>query len=289
MSQPVLFLIDTTGAAGDRPFRQVDPAAPQINVMDLAVTRGDGIFEAAAVVDGRVQAFQAHLDRFAHSAQLMELPASDLSLWRAAIEAAVAAHHGAREAYVKFILTRGIEGSGVPTAWAYVDDAEDFGEERAGIAVVLLDRGYRSDVARTSPWLLQGAKTLSYAVNKAVLREARRRGADDVIFLSSDGYVLEGPTSSVVLRTGRHFVTPLLDQGILAGTTQASVFAFCEAQGYTTEYARVTPEDLANADGIWLVSSVRYAAPVRQIDGRAMAVDRDFTETLNAALLARTE
>ncbi len=54
----------------------------------------------------------------------------------------------------------------------------------------MLDRGYRHDAERTSPWLLAGAKTLSYAVNRAMLREAARRGADDAIFVSSDGYVL---------------------------------------------------------------------------------------------------
>ena len=51
------------------------------------------------------------------------------------------------------------------------------------------------------PWLLAGAKTLSYAVNMAALRHAERHGAGDVIFVSSDGYVLEGPRSTVVIAT----------------------------------------------------------------------------------------
>ena len=84
----------------------------------------------------------------------------------------------------------------------------------------------RHDVAETSPWLLAGAKSLSYAVNRAAQREAARRGAHDVIFVSSDGYALEGPTSNVILLADGVVRTPQTDQGILAGTTQAAVFAY---------------------------------------------------------------
>lgn len=38
-------------------------------------------------------------------------------------------------------------------------------------------------------------------MNMAALRHAARLGADDVIFLSSDGFVLEGPRSTVVIAT----------------------------------------------------------------------------------------
>src|SRR5690625_7099343 len=68
--------------------------------------------------------------------------------------------------------------------------------------VVTLDRGLASTVVDTSPWLLPGAKTLSYAVNMAATREAVRRGAEDVLFVSTDGYALEGPTSTLLVRHG---------------------------------------------------------------------------------------
>jgi 4-amino-4-deoxychorismate lyase len=42
---------------------------------------------------------------------------------------------------------------------------------------------------------------------------------------------------------------------------------------------------LRAADAAWLVSSVRLAAPVRELDGRALAVDTDLTASINAFLL----
>ena len=64
---------------------------------------------------------------------------------------------------------------GEPTAWARTEVWATTPPATVGIRVVTLDRGYRHDVAQTSPWLLQGAKTLSYAVNRA--RCARPPGA----------------------------------------------------------------------------------------------------------------
>ena len=44
--------------------------------------------------------------------------------------------------------------------------------------------------------------------DSAAVREAQRRGADDVIFVSSDGMLLEGPTSTLVIRRGDELATP---------------------------------------------------------------------------------
>jgi 4-amino-4-deoxychorismate lyase len=283
--RPVLFLV--TPDAG---CVQADPDAPRVSVMDLGVTRGDGIFETISVCNGRAQALEAHLTRFARSARLLDLPEPDLDLYREAVLAAIDAHDDVPELYVKTVMTRGIEGTGVPTGWAYVAEAGDFAAARtAGIRVVTLDRGLRHDVAQTSPWLLQGAKTLSYAVNRAALREAAGRDADDVIFTSSDGYVLEGPTANVIIRRGDTLITPRTDQAILAGTTQASVFDFAASIGMRTEYALLPATELATADALWLVSSVRQAAPINRLDGVDRQVDSELSARITAYLLGRRD
>ena len=272
------------------PFALVDPASPQLSALDLAATRGDGVFETISVGDGRPQALEPHLRRFARSAATLDLPAPDTDAWRAAILSVVATLDPAPEAAIKTVLSRGVEGDGRPTGWVYGWIVGDHSRVRTeGVRVVVLDRGYRHDVERTSPWLLAGAKTLSYAVNRAVLREAARRDADDVVFVSSDGYVLEGPTSTVVYRRGDALLTPGTGLGILEGTTQGSLFAFAEERGMTTGYELLTPAELAEADDVWLVSSVRHAAPVRELEGRPMRVDPEFTAAMNDYLRTRVD
>ncbi len=272
------------------PFTVVDPATPQVSALDLGVNRGDGIFESVSVGHGRPQALEHHLRRFVKSAATLELPTPDVDVWREVILAAIAGLDAADEAWVKTVLTRGIEGDGRPTGFAYATAAPDYAAvRRDGIAVVTLDRGYRHDIELTSPWLLGGAKTLSYAVNLAVKREAARRGAEDVIFVSSDGFVLEGPNSTVVYRSGNRLLTPGTGLGILDGTTQVNVFRFAESQGLETGFHLATPDELRQADALWLVSSVRLAAPVRELDGAPFPMDVEFSAAMNEYLRAVEE
>ena len=269
-------------------FTYEAPLATTIQVQDLGIIRGDGVFETITVVDGRPQALEAHLDRFVRSARMLDLPLPDLDAWRRAVEAVCAELDPVHEAFAKTVMTRGVEGSDRPTGWVYAAASGDSTPARTqGISVVTLDRGYRHDVERTSPWLLQGAKSLSYAVNMAALREAVRRGADDALFVSSDGYVLEGTRANLVMAVGGRLVTPRTDIGILAGTTQADVFRFAEAEGIETAYELVTMADLRAADALWLVSSVRQAAPIRLVNGDEQAMDLDLTEQMNEFLLSR--
>lgn len=267
-------------------FRFFDPDEPALRVGDLSAQRGDGIFESLGVVDGHPQEVAPHLERLAHSAGLCDLPAPHLGQWRSAI-ARVAAHAGAGENVMKLLLSRGVEGQPIPTAWITLASAPDNTRSRRdGVDVVTLDRGHALDVPARAPWLQLGAKTLSYAVNMAAIREAHRRGADDAVFVSSDGFVLEAPTATVLLRVGDRFVTPEPSAGILHGTTQISVFSYLGRRGVETAYETVPTATLVDADAAWLLSSVRLAAPIAAIDGVVKAVDRALTDELNAYLLS---
>ena len=295
-----LAFADDGSPAGHYP---ADVAAPQLSVLDLAATRGDGIFETISLGNGHLQALEPHLARFAHSAAMLDLPVPDAAQWREAIRdvaghLATAAGGPIDEGFVKIVMSRGVEGGSgallpgatVPTGWALAAVAPDHASARRnGIRVVLLDRGYRHDIAQTAPWLLTGAKTLSYAINRGVFREAARRAADDALFVSSDGYLLEAAVSNLVLKRGQTLLTPRTDLGILAGTTQADIFTWATGRGFATEYALLTVDDLNSADAAWLVSSGRHAAPIRSLDGVERAVDAELTARINDYLHARTE
>lgn len=288
-----VLLVDPVPADGDlssaelsATFRFVSPAEPVLTAFDAGAARGDGIFETLGARDGRPRALDAHLERLTASALKLDLPAPHLGQWRAAIAEMLAVLPTEGHASLRLTITRGTDAAG-PTCWVTgTPITGTFPERRDGIRVVTLSRGYANDVGETAPWLLVGAKTLSYAINMAAVREAKRRGADDAIFTSTDGFALEGPTSSLLVRHGNTITTPAIQFGILAGTTQAHVFSVLEKDGFVCEYRTIEVGELMRADAVWLVSSVRLAVPVTEVDGIRIPTDLALTERMNTALLS---
>jgi 4-amino-4-deoxychorismate lyase len=265
----------------------VDVERAQLLLTDRAATRGDGVFESMLFRRGRLRGLDDHLARLRASATAMDLALPADERWKAAVRTcleAALAHVSAPdppEASVKLVLSRGPEGRDRgPTAWVVVSPVpdRDAGGAARGLKVVTLDRGYPAGMGQRAPWLLIGVKTLSYAVNLAAQRWARGHGADDAVFVSSDGVVLEGATSSVVVaRRGADgsvtLVTPDSEDGLLPGTTQAAAFRAAEASGWRVAVERLSVADLLHADGVWLLSSVRLAAAVTEVDGHRVRFD----------------
>jgi 4-amino-4-deoxychorismate lyase len=200
----------------------------------------------------------------------MEIP-FEPSEWASLVATACAAWHVPGEAAMKLVLTRGTPGSPRPTGFLTVSDlpAHYPQQRREGLRVVTLTHGTSSDAFGEAPWLLGGVKTLSYAVNMAAVREAARRNADEVIFVSVDGRVLESAVSSVVWSIGRTlYTTPVGATGILGGTTQQLLFDQASAAGWRTEAVSAAVDDLHAADVLWLIGSVRGPVDVVELDGK---------------------
>ncbi|CAN5151338.1 aminodeoxychorismate lyase [soil metagenome] len=259
-----------------------DADAPMLHADDLAAVRGDGVFETLLVRDGKACLVELHLRRLVLSAKSLELPEPDLPAWRTAIGVATRewTATSAQEAALRLVYSRGRESGSPPTAFVTVGPlaARIATARRDGVSALSLDRGLPAVGADAMPWLLAGAKTLSYAVNMAALRHAGAHGADDVVFVSSDGYILEGPRSTVVIATDQVdgadgnicLLTPPPWYPILRGTTQQALFDVARAKGYDCDYRALRPADLIAAQGVWLVSAITLAARVHTLDGAAL-------------------
>ena len=244
----------------------VDPDEPAVHADDEALLRGRAAFETLRVYGGSPFRLEHHLQRLADSAARIDLPLPDLEECRV-LASAVLERADTPDAALRFYWTPGREGAGNATLFALVSSLPpQLDELRArGIRLVSL-LGVRAE----APWLLGGVKSTSYAVNMAAEAEARRRGADDAVFVAEDGTVLEGPVTNVWWRRGRTLFTPRLDLGILAGVTRAVLFEQAPSLGYEVSEGAFALDELLGAEEAFTSSSIREVLPVAEIDGRKL-------------------
>lgn len=290
-------MADTPGVVVTLDGRLHDPQQPLLHADDLAAVRGDGVFETLLIRQGAPCLLEAHLARLAQSARMADLRDPDLASWRSAVQIATERWltDGGGEGVLRLVYSRGREHDPTGTSYATIGPvpARVAQVRRHGLAAVLLERGLPAAGVDSMPWLLAGAKTLSYAVNMAALRHAERHGAGDVVFVSAEGQILEGPRSTVVIATtsedGRScLLTPPPWYPILRGTTQQALFEVARTKGYDCDYQALTPADLHAAEGVWLVSSITLAARVHTLDGKPLRSARladEMAALIDAAIL----
>ncbi|WP_100445220.1 aminotransferase class IV [Glycomyces xiaoerkulensis] len=263
----------------------VDSDEPILCADDLGVLRGDGVFETINVRDGRAFLLDRHLARMVNSARRMEFelpPAEELA---ALAERALEAwrERSAGEGALRLVATRGREHGGPPTVFATIDPVprERTLPRRDGLRVVTASLGVDADARGRAPWLLGGVKALSYATQMAVGRWAKSQGADDALWVSADGYALEGPTSSLLWLEGDTLCTTDLSSGVLPGTTSAFLLDNAPKAGLRTAERLITAAELKRVEAAWLSSSVRGVAFITTIDGAALDQRPDITAELH--------
>jgi len=237
-----------------------------LSPLDLALLRGEAVFETMRVYRGRPFRLGAHLQRLAASAAALQVTLPP-GLEKLVGEAVGACEGG--DGMVRLVCTRGAEDELVSTAFVVVTEVPDGHEEqrRRGLRVALLTLAADPLVRAAAPWLLAGVKSTSYAVNMAAQRAAQTRGADDAVFVGLGGELLEAPTANLWWRSRRVLHTPALDLGILAGVTRAVLIELAPGAGYRIVEGVFTTDDLVAADEAFLTSSVREVMPVVQVDG----------------------
>jgi 4-amino-4-deoxychorismate lyase len=219
---------------------------------------GDGVFETVHLRPSGPWLLAEHLDRLTRSAALLDLT---LPTRPALVKRVAAAGSTSTEAALRIICTR---ESTLVTVSPIAEATRR--ERRAGIRLISAALGYA--LGRQPPWSLSGAKTLSYAPNFAARRWARSQGADDLLWLTSDGYALEAPTASVIWLAGDELGTvPPDEAGVLPGTTAARLLEVAGSVGLRPVRRMITLDELRGADAIWLASSLRGLAEATSLDG----------------------
>jgi branched-chain amino acid aminotransferase len=255
-------------------------AGPHLSAFDRGFQLGDGVFETLRARGGHPTELAEHTARLRRSANGLgiELPADLAAQLAAAVGELLAAEDLAGpdgDASIRITVSRGsITRRGLLPPVPHV--APTIVVQASPVvppAADLLARGLHvvgSTVRRDVESPLAGLKTTSRADYVYARLEADRAGADDALFLTTDGYLSEGTSANVFLVRRGELATPSLACAVLAGTTRDWLLRWAATAGLTAHETLLTSRDLLEADEAFLSSSVAGILPVTRFDGHAI-------------------
>lgn len=252
-----------------------DPGLMVVPVDDHLVHRGDGVFEAIKVVEGRAFLLQEHLDRLASSAQQISLPLPmPLEDIRQVVLETTRLTE-VRNAVLRLYVSRGPGGFTtnpydsissqmylIVTAYTPLSDEKYYHGVKLG----------RSQVPPKEPWLAT-IKTCNYLPNVLMKKESVDRKIDFTVGIDAQGFLTEGSTENVVLvDSQRNLLRPRLRQ-ILKGTTMMRSFELAQGlvqQGVlmSIQEKDLTEKDLFEAKEIMMIGTTLDVLPVTEYEGK---------------------
>lgn len=240
----------------------------RISPLDRGFLFADGIYEVAAVIDGKLVDSASHLARLERSTAAIGI-ALPLSL--AAIEAAqkeLVARNGLTEGLVYLQITRGADSSrdfipspGLrPTLFLFVQDRPflDVPAVRTGIAVATMP-----DLR----WARRDIKSVGLLAQAMAKQAAKDAGAQEA-WMVEDGFVTEGASSTAFIVTDEGIVTRPYSQAVLAGCTGSALAALAQESGIAVIRRRFTVAQALAAKEAFITSASTLCQSVVRIDGQ---------------------
>ena len=237
-----------------------------IPVENLAIWRGDGIFEAIAIHNGYLFAIDKHMERFAKSAEKMFFDDIDFTKIK---EDLISIASKFDNGYMRVIIGRGTDKD-KSDVYIFYQDLINFPESfslHSQKAHWQSGGDFSLDEVENI-----GSKTISYAMNINQTRLAQKSGYTDSLLLNKDGIVLEGPTFCVSWIIDNKIYVPSLDLGILDSITRRTLIDIAKEAGLDLKIENIHINDIYNVDTVFALSTAKHGIFVSQID------DQTYTE-----------
>ena len=203
-----------------------DPALMVLPFDDHMVHRGHGVFDTAALVDGKIYDLEAHLDRFVRSARTSKLALPAREEMRDIVVRTTAAS-ARRDGSIRYWASAGPGSLGLTPAAGAAPGF--FVMVFAGLSYpeAWYTEGLRvmTTTYPIKPPLYAVTKSTNYLPNVLMQLEAQERGLDNGIFVDEAGHVGESSNMNVAFVTQDGVLRHPRFEHILAGCTSLRLLA----------------------------------------------------------------
>ena len=254
----------------------------KLHVLSHGMHYASAVFEGERSYNGHVFKLREHTERLIESGRILgfEIPFSAQQIDEACVE--VLAANGLTDGYVRPLAWRGPEQLSVSArqtkihlmiaAWSWPNL---FGPNRLkGVRLAMAE--WRRPPPETAP--IRSKATGLYMISTMCKNTAEAAGFDDALMLDWRGRVSEATGANIFFAIDGALHTPTPDC-FLDGITRRTVIALAAKRGIRVIERVILPEEMAQANEVFLAGTAAEVTPVRQIGELEFTPGR-LTETL---------
>lgn len=242
----------------------------KIHVLSHGLHYASSVFEGERAYDGNIFLCQEHSERFIRSANLidMQMPLSAEELNKAKYE--ILRANNLKNAYMRPVAWRGSEQLGISAqatkthiAIACWDWPSYFGEEAREKGISLMTSKWRAPMPDTATTASKAAGL--YATHTMSKHAAEAKGYTDALMLDYRGLVAELTGANIFMVKDGKIKTPNPDC-FLNGLTRQTVIKLAQEHGYDVDVCQIKPEELLQADEIFVTGTAAEITAIGKID-----------------------
>jgi branched-chain amino acid aminotransferase len=236
----------------------VDYKEAKLHFSDLGFLYGIGAFETIRVYSSLPFMLKEHLKRLKAAASSLNFEEEFIKKVKEEDIYKLIEKNRLKEGILKIILTP-------QNLLAFVDDKIPYSEDmyKTGVKVIIEKEFLQNETSKITK-----LKSLSFAERYIARYNAKKKGAEEVIFLNSKGYLAECSMSNIFLvMDSQALLTPSEDTGILKGITRSLVIFLAKSYNIQVkEESNLELNHLELAEEIFLTNSLMELLPVVNIN-----------------------
>jgi D-alanine transaminase len=260
----------------------------RVSILDRGFLFADGVYEVAAVIDGRLIDNEAHLARIERSLAELRLESPVTMAEMVEIERALVARNGVTEGLVYLQITRGAADRDFSFPRGVRPTLVAFAQKKNILASPAAQTGVKVITVPDLRWSRRDIKSVALLAQVLAKQAATEAGCQEAWMVDADGFVTEGSSSTafIITRAGV-IVTRPNSSAILPGCTRRAVMALAAEQRLSVEERAFSVDEAKAAAEAFLTSASNLVLPVVEIDGSPIGagVPGDSAKRLRALYL----